>query len=120
MSLQNRLRALRNEKKMTQAELGKAINVSNVSISGYENGIRFPDTETLEKLATFFDVSTDYLLGRSDEKNPASQGYNSEFEAFKNNPQLSAFWRELPESEEEQVQELYEMWKIISKRNQDK
>ncbi|EUJ53830.1 transcriptional regulator [Listeria fleischmannii FSL S10-1203] len=105
---------------MTQSDLGKKINVTKSAVSGYETGIRTPDSETLKKIATLFNVSTDYLLGRSDEKNPASQGYNSEFEAFKNNPQLSAFWRELPESEEEQVQELYEMWKIISKRNQDK
>lgn len=61
----DRLKQLRTRKKLTQSELGKQINVTKVSISGYENGNRTPDTDTLERLADFFGVSTDYLLGRS-------------------------------------------------------
>jgi HTH-type transcriptional regulator, competence development regulator len=68
--LGDRLRRLRLEKKLTQEELGKKINVTKVSISGYENGNRTPDTETLQKLADFFNVTTDYLLGRTDNPNP--------------------------------------------------
>ncbi|UQX52314.1 helix-turn-helix transcriptional regulator [Cytobacillus pseudoceanisediminis] len=60
-----RLKKLRAEKKLTQRQLADKINVTHVSISGYENGNRSPDTETLEKLADFFEVSVDYLLGRS-------------------------------------------------------
>lgn len=67
--LGKRLKMLRSEKKITQEELGKVVNVTKVSISGYENGNRTPDTETLQKLADFFNVSTDYLLGRADTKN---------------------------------------------------
>ncbi|MGG2105504.1 helix-turn-helix domain-containing protein [Lysinibacillus pakistanensis] len=67
--LGKRLKMLRTEKKITQEELGKVVNVTKVSISGYENGNRTPDTETLQKLADFFDVSTDYLLGRADTRN---------------------------------------------------
>ncbi|MGG0665529.1 helix-turn-helix transcriptional regulator [Viridibacillus arvi] len=63
-----RLKALRNEKNLTQKELADKINVSNVSISGYESGNRTPDTETLQVIADFFETSTDYLLGRSDLK----------------------------------------------------
>ncbi|SIQ88477.1 helix-turn-helix domain-containing protein [Domibacillus enclensis] len=66
--LGERLKSLRKERKLTQEELGKRVNVTKVSISGYENGKRSPDTETLQKLADFFDVSTDYLLGRSEHK----------------------------------------------------
>lgn len=61
-----RLKQLRKEHKLTQTDLGNKINVTKVSISGYENGNRSPDTETLTRLADYFDVSTDYLLGRSD------------------------------------------------------
>jgi HTH-type transcriptional regulator, competence development regulator len=68
--LGDRLRKLRLDKKLTQEELGKKINVTKVSISGYENGNRTPDTETLQKLADFFNVTTDYLLGRTDKPNP--------------------------------------------------
>lgn len=60
-----RLKKLRLEKKITQSQLAEKINVTNVSISGYESGNRSPDTDTLQSLADYFEVSTDYLLGRS-------------------------------------------------------
>lgn len=63
--LGDRLKKLRTEKRITQEELGRKVNVTKVSISGYENGNRSPDTETLQRLADYFEVSTDYLLGRT-------------------------------------------------------
>lgn len=66
--LGERIKKLRKQRKITQEELGKKVNVTKVSISGYENGNRTPDTETLQKIADYFGVSTDYLLGRTDEK----------------------------------------------------
>ncbi len=62
-----RLKKLRTDKKLTQAELGKIINVTKVSISGYESGGRTPDTDNLKRLADYFGVTSDYLLGRSDD-----------------------------------------------------
>lgn len=62
--LGKRLKQLRKEKKITQIELGERINVTHVSISGYESGNRFPDINTLERLADYFNVQIDYLLGR--------------------------------------------------------
>jgi len=59
-----RLKQLREERRWSQKDLGKAVGVSNVSISGYESGNRFPDTETLTRIADVLEVSTDYLLGR--------------------------------------------------------
>jgi len=61
-----RLRRLRNDKKLTQTELGNIINVTKVSISDYESGDRTPDTDNLRRLADFFGVTSDYLLGRTD------------------------------------------------------
>ncbi|MDR6880388.1 helix-turn-helix transcriptional regulator [Bacillus sp. 3255] len=66
MEFSNRLKYLRNQKNMTQEQLGQKINVTKVSISGYENSNRTPDMETLQKIADFFEVSVDYLLGRSE------------------------------------------------------
>lgn len=65
-----RLRSLRKEKRLTMKELGKKNNLAESTISGYEIGTRKPDIETLQRLADFFDVSIDYLLGRVD--NPRS------------------------------------------------
>ncbi|MFK4568133.1 helix-turn-helix domain-containing protein [Enterococcus sp. UD-01] len=64
MSFGYRLKMLRTSKKMTQTELGNILNVTKSSISGYENGTRFPDQESLVKIADYFDVTTDYLLGK--------------------------------------------------------
>ncbi len=64
-----RLKELRINKKLTQEELGRKIHVSKVSISGYESGNRTPDTETLQRIADYFGVTTDYLLGRTEHPN---------------------------------------------------
>lgn len=64
--LPERLRQLRKAKKLTMKELGKKFNLAESTISGYENGIRKPDIELVERFASFFGVSTDYLLGRTD------------------------------------------------------
>ncbi|QAS52841.1 helix-turn-helix domain-containing protein [Halobacillus litoralis] len=106
----NRLKELRREKKLTQAELGKIIHVSKVSISGYESGDRSPDTENLRELADFFGVTTDYLLGRSEDPNKTEE---EEFNAFANNPDLQKWYKELPKSKEEDLQKLRKMWEII-------
>lgn len=58
-----RLKEPRIEKKLSQAELAKALKVSQRSISSWETGFRQPDFATLERIAVFFDVTTDYLLG---------------------------------------------------------
>lgn len=68
-----RLRQLRQEKKMTQAVLGRAIDVSPRMISFYESGNHFPRDEIiLKRIAGLFDVSIDYLLGYSDLREEAS------------------------------------------------
>ncbi len=64
-----RLKELRQEKEITQSELGKILNLSQRSISQYELGIRFPDEVILNLIADFFDVSLDYLFGRTNIKN---------------------------------------------------
>ena len=61
-----RLKDLRKEKTLSQADLAKELGVSQRSISSWETGFRQPDFETLEILAKYFGVSTDYLLGISD------------------------------------------------------
>ena len=62
----NRIKELRLAKNITQEELGKVLNVQKAAISKYENGRVEPSIEVLKLASKFFDVSTDYLLGRSD------------------------------------------------------
>lgn len=60
-----RLRELREEKKLTQKELAAILNVTRSSIGQYENGEVDLSTDLLYKYAEFFNVTTDYLLGKS-------------------------------------------------------
>lgn len=59
-----RLKELRNQKGLSQQDLGDAIGVTKVSICGYENGTRLPNLEKLVSLAEELETTTDYLLGR--------------------------------------------------------
>lgn len=61
------LKELRKERKMTQAELAKIMNVSQEAISCWERGKRDPSCEDLKKLADIFNVTLDYLLSRNKE-----------------------------------------------------
>ena len=68
-----RLSSLRKGKKLTQYSLAENLGFSRGQISNYEQGSREPDQDTLLKIADFFDVSVDYLLGRTEIKNTLSE-----------------------------------------------
>lgn len=70
MTFGDRLKELRDEKKLTQEDLGKIVNLSKANISKYEKNLVEANNETLTLLADYFCVSVDYLLGRSDIRNP--------------------------------------------------
>ena len=65
--LAKRLVELRKASKLTQAELSEKIHISRDTYAQYEIGRRSPDYETLKLLASFYDVSIDYILGQSNE-----------------------------------------------------
>ncbi|MBS4534472.1 helix-turn-helix domain-containing protein [Clostridium sp. D2Q-14] len=64
-----RLQTLLEERNMNQKELAKQSGVTEVTISRYINGSRKPRIEIVNKLAEVLNTTTDYLLGRTDEKN---------------------------------------------------
>ena len=63
-----RLKKLRKERNISQLKLAIDLNMNQNSISRYENLEREADYETLIKFADYFDVSIDYLVGRTDKK----------------------------------------------------
>ena len=63
-----RLRSLRTERDVTQKDLGELLGVKNFSIYTYEKGRSEPNIDGLISLADFFDVSIDYLVGRTDRR----------------------------------------------------
>lgn len=66
--MNNRLRALRKEKKLTQIALQMHTGIEQALLSKFETGERIPPTETLLILADFYDVSIDYILCRTDKR----------------------------------------------------
>lgn len=62
----NRIRELRIAAGKSQAELADVIGVNKQAISQYERNVRFPRREILEALADYFNVSVDYLIGKTE------------------------------------------------------
>ncbi len=66
---------LREERNLLQSDVAKIFNVEQPTVSQWENNKRIPDSSMIIIIANFFDVSTDYLLGRSDNRNPSNGLY---------------------------------------------
>ena len=73
MMFAQRLKDLRQEKKISQTELASALNISNRTISMYEQGNSEPNVEILLKIADYFNVTADYLICRTSCKNIENQ-----------------------------------------------
>ena len=71
MTIGKRIAILRKQKKISQTDLAKALNVAPSTIGMWETDQRALKDDSLKQLADFFDVSTDYLLGRTDGKEKA-------------------------------------------------
>lgn len=69
-----RIRNLREDNDLTQKALGKILNVSQRAYSNYENGDRGIPVEILSQLADYYGTSIDYLVGRTNVKQPYPKG----------------------------------------------
>ena len=87
--LARRLRELREENNYTQQEIASKIGLTKGAYGCYERGISVPDAHTLLQLADIFDVTTDYLLGRLDNKKPLEDMSGKEHDAIKLAEQLT-------------------------------
>lgn len=68
MSFSERIKELRKEKGITQIELADAMGLSKGTVAMWEVGKREANFDTLDKLSVYFQVSVDYLLGRSNDR----------------------------------------------------
>lgn len=71
--ISDRLKALRQEKDLLQKDIANYLNISTSAYGFYEQGKRTPDTQIIKKLADFFNVSVDYLLGKTDIRESAEE-----------------------------------------------
>lgn len=108
------LRILRESKKMTQEDLAKILGTSAGSIGNYEQGSRMPRNDTMKKIAEYFNVSVDYLLG-----------YENEFDKEKDKenvltPFTYAMHKEEDKLTEEQKQTILNMVKAFTSTQNNK
>ena len=99
----NRLRFLRTEKGESLEKIAKYLNVTIQTISNYENEKRDMTPDTILKLAEYFGVSTDYLLGKTDIRNIE--------EDFK-----FAYHKETEGLSEDEIREALEFYKMVKNR----
>lgn len=66
--LGQRIKIIREENQLSQIDFAKLFNVSNTTVSQWESGKRQPDYTALIKIADYFNVSVDYLLGRTNQR----------------------------------------------------
>ncbi|MGB7604365.1 MAG: helix-turn-helix transcriptional regulator [Lutisporaceae bacterium] len=83
-----KLKQLRTEKSLTQIELAKLFNTSHATINRYEKGVNEPDSKTITKFADFFNISTDYILDRTNIRNGAMQ---SKYDLDPNNIEYKSY-----------------------------
>lgn len=102
----NRLRFLRNERGESLDKIASYLNVTIQTISNYETEKRDMTPDTILKLAEYFDVSTDYLLCKSDIRNP---------EEIKNIPFANAGGLDTTGLDEEDLKELQKQVDYIKK-----
>src|SRR5699024_12340045 len=105
-----RLNHLRKQKDMIQVQVSTIIGVTRPTYTAYEKGSRTSDYDILQSLADYYDVSIDYLLGRTDNPAPIDRRDEKEFFKALSDPDLKRWYAELPQSEEEDLKRLRKMW----------
>ncbi|EUJ41939.1 helix-turn-helix domain-containing protein [Brochothrix campestris] len=100
------LKKLRHQKNIRQIDVATALGIARTTYAMYESGQRTPDKEMLIKLADFFAVSVDYLIGYVSIPPQMSQ---------LNEIGLLDWYKKLPEAAPEDLQKLKDIWEIIKK-----
>jgi transcriptional regulator with XRE-family HTH domain len=98
MNFSETLKQLRTNKGLTQRDLASLLSLSHGSIAMYETGKREPDISTIKKIATFFDVSIDFLLGSKTPDKPVDT--------------LSERIAELPEDKRKTIETLLKVYEM--------
>lgn len=108
-----RLKELRKEIKYTQRDVANYLGITQPAYANYENGSRQADYNTLNKLADLFNASVDYILGRTDDRQP-SNSLDKQLEGID-----FVLWGEVHDLTDEEKKDIINFVKFTkSKRNQ--
>lgn len=72
-SISDRLKLLRSQKDVNQDVVAEACNMSRIALARYETGARIPRSENAARLADYYGVTVDYILGREEAQLPAQE-----------------------------------------------
>ncbi len=108
MNFSLRIKQLREENELSQAKLAKALQVGVGSVGMWESTSEIPPTKKLIRIADFFDVSLDYLVGRSDDRHETSQNYPSQLS--QEEKKLLSDWRGLAPELRQMIKDLILSW----------
>lgn len=100
-----RLKEMRRECGLKRSKLAEDLQINAGTIANYENEIRQAPYEYLIKFADYFDVSIDYLLGRTDGEKPFKQSFGAD------ELRLLSLYRSLDDKGRQRVTEYAEMWR---------
>ncbi|OLS39098.1 helix-turn-helix domain-containing protein [Bacillus sp. MRMR6] len=114
--LSERLSKLRNENNKTQKQVADYLKITRPAYTAYERGTRQPDYETLQKLADYFNTTTDDLLGR--ETN--DQGKEKSAEELIEDPQLGLWFKEGKRSSAANRQKALDFLKYLEEQEKDR
>lgn len=109
-----RLVELRKEKKLSQYALADELGFSRGKLANYEQGSREPDFETLTKIASYFNVTTDYLLGNS------SVRYPEPLKKYVEDTELNAWLYDMIENRPDDVKRVKEILELMAKQAKEK
>lgn len=112
MSFGTILKKLRQDNNLTQDELAKKIETSRSNIANYENDKNMPSVDILEKLAKLFNVTIDYLLGKSDIRNPEKADLDK--------LQIGLSAKDYSNITDEQIKQIEDFAKFVLKDNKKK
>ncbi|KFL63756.1 helix-turn-helix transcriptional regulator [Bacillus cereus ATCC 10876] len=101
-----RLHTLRKERKLRQEDMAKQLGIARTTYAMYEQGNREPDYNTLIKLATFFEVSIDYLLGTTEMRQVTDI----------QDPELYQWFEDIINATPQKREELKKFWEFIIQR----
>ena len=109
-----RIKQLREELKLNQEELAKKLNISPSTIAMYETNRRQPNYDILENLSNIFNCSLDYLLGKSDIRNP------EEIKIDEDKLRIGLSTKDYENITEEQKKQIEDFAKYVLKDNKKK
>lgn len=113
MAIGEQIKLLREQKDLDRYELAEKIGVSYHTIAKYETGERTPPSDIIEKLADFFEVTTDYLLGRD---TPPARPRPTEEEK----DHIRRLWHTLSEEDKTDILREFFDWKMRESQKENK